>query len=138
MKTIAVVAVAVIACLAGLALGISIGGRARTAGAAASDLAVISFSGERAALAFDEMKPEDAWRVLEAHRLLVTSKGASLGGDLRHLELMLTDARLALLAKQLNKDDRTWRTEAALECGRAAIKDCAEARLEHLAQRRSR
>jgi hypothetical protein len=54
------------------------------------------------------------------------------------MELMLVNARLGLLARQLNKDDSTLRAEAALECARAAMKDCSQTRLELLARRKSR
>jgi hypothetical protein len=84
------------------------------------------------------MKPAEAWDALNEHRALVTTKGTALNEGLRHMELMLVNARLALLARQLNKDDSTLRAEAALECARAAMKDCSQARLELLARRKSR
>jgi len=77
------------------------------------DLIALGFSGSRAALAFEEMKPEAAWPVLNEHRLLVSTKGSALDVGIRQMELMVVDARLAALAKVLNQDDSKWRAEAA-------------------------
>ncbi len=138
LKALAVFGIAASSLLAGLAAGGSIGAALTKRSAVTTDLVVLSFSGNRSALAFEEMKPAEAWDVLNEHRLLITTKGAALNEGLRHMELMLVDARLGLLAKELNKHDGTWRAEAALECGRAGIKDCSQGRLELLARRRAR
>lgn len=137
MKALGVFGIAAAALLGGLVGGVSIGTALATRNAVTTDLIALGFSGNRAVLAFEEMKPEGAWQALAEYRTLVVTKGNALDDGLRHMELMLVDARLALLAKELNKDDSTWRAEAISECARAGMKDCTQARLERLARRRS-
>lgn len=136
MKPLAAFGLAVGGLLGGLAAGVSVGMSIGKRSAVTPDLVALSFSGNRAALAFEEMSPDAAWPILSEHRLLVTSRGNALNDGLRHMELMLVAARLALLARELNRDDSTWRAEAASECKRAGVKDCTPARLEFLARRR--
>lgn len=137
MRALGVFGIAAGALAGGLVAGVGIGSALTKRDAVTTDLIALSFAGNRAVLAFEEMKPEGAWQALAEYRVLVATKGNALDDGLRHMELMLVDARLALLAKELKKDDRTWHAEAISECRRAEMKDCTQARLERLARRRS-
>jgi hypothetical protein len=87
-------------------------------------------------MAFMSAEPRKAWDALTRHRDLVHSEGECLGPMGKHVELMVTHARLAVLSKELGKADAVALSLAVEECRKASIVDCSSKRVLGVAGRR--
>ena len=118
--------------LGGTVLGIWPGRRSTSP----QELVRLAFSGEQARRAFERTATHAAWDVVERHRNRVQSEGACLGSTGQQLELMVTEARLVVLSRELRRPDVRPLTAALDACRKAAVRDCSAERVVSLAGRR--
>jgi hypothetical protein len=123
---------AVTGLVAGTAAGFWLGKRTSFPG----ELIALAFSGEHCRLAFEHAEAEAAREALVKHRDLVTEMGRSLGEEGMHLELMVTNARLAIVSKEAGLPDGVHLSAAVDECRKARLRDCSPSTVPRLAGKR--